>query len=316
MNPKLRILVTGTSGFIAPHLANALALAGYKVFGLQRYVTGRTNYLTCGQVNTEYANLCDYVQVRQLIKNIKPDVVFHLAAMSPVSYSYDRYLEVNETNYIATVNLAEACYRTSENLKHFLFAGTSEEYGNQTEFPIKETAPLKPNSPYAVSKVAANHYLEYMHEAYGFPVTICRPFNTYGRTGTTHFVVERILSQMLNGQEQILLGDPEPKRDFMFRTDHVKGYLSAMLNEDAIGEAFNFCTGQEISIKELVDECARITEYSGDIIWNTIPKRPLDIHRLLGDNTKAKQILNWKPEYTLTGGLLRTAQELQGTCKS
>lgn len=314
MNHNFRILVTGVSGFIAPHIANALALLGYKVYGLQRYVTGRTNYKTCSSVNTVFANLCDHMAIRQIIRDIRPDVVIHLAAMSPVSYSYDRYLEVNETNYVATVNLAEACYRYSENLKQFIFAGTSEAYGNQNEFPILESASYYPNSPYACSKVAAIKYLKYMHEAYDFPVTIALPFNTYGRLGTTHFVVERILSQMLSSQKQLLLGDPEPVRDLLFRTDHVKGYLSVLLREESIGEKFNFCTGKGATIEELVDLCAEVTEWKGDIIWHTIPKRPLDIDCLIGDNSKAKQILNWIPEYSLREGLLRTARELQEQC--
>jgi dTDP-glucose 4,6-dehydratase len=312
---KQRVLVTGTSGFIAPHLANRLAKAGYRVFGLQRYVTGRTNYSTDSKINTVFANLCDHIKIRQLIRDIRPDYVFHLGAMSPVSYSYDRYIEANETNYIATINLAEACLRYDENLKGFYFAGTSEEYGNQITFPIKENARLYPNSPYAVSKVAATRYLIYMYEAYNFPMTVCRPFNTYGRTGTQHFVVERILTQMLNEDPVVRLGDPEPIRDLMFRTDHVDAYLSVLAqsiidDEKVNGEIFNFCTSGGYSIKELVFKCAELVGYTGEIEWNTIPKRPLDIYTLIGDNNKAKSILGWSPKYDLESGLKQTISEL------
>lgn len=305
-----RILCTGTSGFIAPHLANKLADMGHKVYGLERYVTGRTNYRVECKYNKLFGNLCDYPFIVRMIKELKPEYVFHLAAMSPVSYSYDRYIESNETNYLATINLAEACYKFDENLKGFYFAGTSEEYGNQKIFPIVETAKFYPNSPYACSKVAANIYLEYMYDAYEFPMTICRPFNTYGRVGTTHFVVERILSQMINDVNPIMLGDPEPVRDLMFRDDHVDGYISAFAKPEAIGQSFNFCTQHGIGINTLVDLCQQLTGYKGKIMWNTIPKRPLDIHTLIGDNNKAKSILGWSPKYDLESGLTQTIAEL------
>jgi len=309
------VLCTGTSGFIAPHLANRLVDLGYKVFGLERYVTGRTNYTSKHKFMRVFGNLCDTIKIRQIVKDLRPDYVFHLAAMSPVSYSYDRYVEVNETNYIATLNLAEACYRHSENLKQFLFAGTSEEYGNQTKTPIEEDAVLRPNSPYACSKVAATRYLLYMYEAYDFPITICRPFNTYGRVGTTHFVVERILTQMLQSVPVVRLGDPKPIRDLVFRDDHVEGYLSALRTNLSIGNVFNFCTGKGYSIKDLVSLCAKTTNFSGEIEWNTIPKRPLDIDVLIGDNTKAQTFLGWSPKYDLEQGLSQTVKELSELMK-
>lgn len=311
MSDKGKILVTGTSGFIAPHLANRLVDMGYRVYGLERYVTGRTNYQNECKYHKVFGNLCDHMKIRQTVKDIRPDFVFHLAAMSPVAYSYDRYIESNETNYLATINLAEACYRHDENLRQFIFAGTSEEYGNQEKFPIVETAKFYPNSPYAVSKVASNIYLEYMYDAYDFPMTICRPFNTYGRTGTTHFVVERILSQMLNGKDPIKLGDPEPVRDLMFREDHVEGYLSVFNKSVALGQTFNLCTGIGYTIEDLVKLCKTVTGYEGSVVWHTIPKRPLDIHTLIGDNTKAKSILGWSPKYTLKEGLAQTCRELK-----
>ncbi len=210
-----------------------------------------------------------------------------------------------ETNFLGTVNLAESCLREVPHFKHFLFAGTSEEYGNQEKMPIKETTELYPNSPYAVSKVAADKYLQYMRDAYDFPVTILRNFNTYGRRDNTHFVVERAITQMLQ-KKTVELGDPTPIRDFMYVNDHVNSYLTCLGNEKAIGEIFNFCTGRGVSIAQLAELIKELTDFKGDVVWDTIPKRPLDITVLVGDYSKAKQLLGWEPEFTLEEGLRLT----------
>ncbi len=133
------------------------------------------------------------------IREVQPEVVFHLASISPVSYSYDHPNEVLDTNLTGTVNLAEACLREVPHFKHFLFASTSETFGNGP-VPKREDTPQAPNSPYSVSKHAAEKYVLYMWDAYKFPVTVLRPFNTYGRRDNTHFLVERMLVQMLQGE--------------------------------------------------------------------------------------------------------------------
>lgn len=259
-----------------------------------------------------FGDLCDHHAIRQIVRHFQPEVVFHLAALSPVSISYKQPDIVNRTNYLATINLAESCMRLVDDFKHFIFAGTSEEYGNQEYFPIRETARLFPNSPYAVSKVAANLYLDFMRDAYGFPVTVCRPFNTYGRVGTTHFVTERIISQILKGQTNLFLGDPEPVRDLLFRSDHVNAYINVFVQpEKSIGETFNFATGKGFTIRELVEMIRTKTGHKGFVRWNTIPRRPLDIDKLIGDSAKAQQILKWKPEYSLSEGLDQTISEMK-----
>ena len=297
-----KVLVTGGSGFIGSHLIPRLLDAGYDVYSLERYVTGR--YVLGGHrpVKTLFGDLCDFFVIRKIIREIEPDIVIHLASISAVSYSYDHPNEVLEANFMGTVNLAESCLREVPHFKKFLFSGTSEEYGNQETFPVKETAELRPNSPYAVSKVAADKYLRYMHDAYNFPVTVLRNFNTYGRKDNTHFVVERTIAQMLT-EKVVRLGDPTPVRDFLYVDDHVNSYLTCIRSEKAIGEVFNFCTGHGISIAELVDWIKGLTDFKGEVVWNTVPKRPLDIAKLVGDYSKAKKMLGWKPKYTLEKGL-------------
>lgn len=171
--------------------------------------------------------------------------------------------------------------------------------------PIRETAELRPGSPYAVSKVAADKYLQYMHDAYEFPVTVLRNFNTYGRKRNAHFVVERIIMQMLQ-QKTVTLGDPTPVRDLLYVDDHVNSYITCLEDEKAVGQTFNFCTGHGVSIAQLANQIKELVNFKGEIIWNTIPERPLDVATLIGNNSKAKQLLGWKPKFTLKKGLQLT----------
>jgi nucleoside-diphosphate-sugar epimerase len=300
-----KVLVTGGSGFIGSHLIPKLVELEYDVYSLERYVTGR--YVLGGRrpVKTIFGDLRDYFAMRDLIRKIQPDAVVHLAAISAVAYSYDHPNEVLETNFLSTVNLAECCLRDVPHFKHFLFAGTSEEYSDQEDTPIKETAELRPSSPYAVSKVAADKYLQYMHDAYEFPVTVLRNFNTYGRKRNAHFVVERIVTQMLQ-RKTVTLGDPTPVRDLLYVDDHVNSYITCLEDEKAIGQTFNFCTGRGVSIAQLANQIKDLISFKGEIVWNTIPKRPLDVATLIGDNSKAKQLLGWKPKFTLKKGLQLT----------
>lgn len=312
---KMKILCTGTSGFIGNKLATELDKQGHDVYCLLRYVSGR-GLFNERNLKTVFADLTDHFAVRNVVRSVKPDAVFHLAALSPVSLSYDRPQEVIETNFTATVNLAECCMRESPHLQQFIFAGTSEEYGNQKQFPIKETAELYPNSPYAVAKVAADKYLNYMFDAYRFPMTIVRPFNTYGRCRDNHFIVERIVSQMIeNLNGEVKLGDPEPIRDLMYMDDHVNAYLSVLGKTQAIGESFNFCTGKGVTIKELAGKIGDLVGFKGKIMWNTIPSRPLDIYTLIGDNSKAKEMLSWQPRFNLDNGLQLTIKSLMENYK-
>jgi nucleoside-diphosphate-sugar epimerase len=298
----MKLLITGGNGFIGTHLIPKLCEFEHDVYCLERYVTGR--YVLGGQrlVKTVFGDLRDAFAVRKVVREVQPDAVIHLASISAVSYSYNHPIEIMETNFLGTVNLAESCLREVPHFKHFLFAGTSEEYGNQEKMPIKETTELYPNSPYAVSKVAADKYLQYMRDAYDFPVTILRNFNTYGRRDNTHFVVERTITQMLQ-KKAVRLGDPTPIRDFMYVNDHVNSYLTCLGNAKAIGGIFNFCTGRGVSITQLAELIKELTDFEGDVVWDTIPKRPLDIAVLVGDYSKAKQLLGWKPQFTLEEGL-------------
>jgi nucleoside-diphosphate-sugar epimerase len=303
----MRIMVTGATGFIGGRLLERLVeQGGHDLYSLQRYVTGRYVLGADHGVKAVFCDLRDHFAVRAAIREVQPEVVFHLAAISPVSYSYDHPNEVLEANLIGTVNLAESCLREVPSFKQFLFASTSETYGNGP-VPKLEDTPQSPNSPYSVSKHAAEKYILYMFDAYKFPATVLRPFNTYGRRDNTHFLVERMLVQMLRG-DTVKLGDPTPERDLLYVEDHVNAYLTCFNHPKAIGQAFNFSTCDKVTVSDLAEKMRALTGFKGQILWDTIPRRPLDIQVLYGDSTKAKSVLGWKPEFTLDEGLRLTME--------
>lgn len=307
---EMKVFVTGASGFVGSHLVPKLIERNLEIYALERYMTGRFIQDKHDRVVTVYGDLNDHVVIREHIADIQPEYVIHLASISPVSYSFDHPFEVNETNYIASMNLAEVNRKYNHNLQHFLVAGTSEEYGVQEEFPIPETADLRPNTPYAVSKVAMDRYMQYLRDAYSFPMTLLRPFNTYGRKDNTHFVMERIISQMLADKPFIQLGDPSPVRDLMYIDDHVDAYLTCLDNPEAKEKTFNFCTGRGVSISDLVSIIAKEVGYGGGVKWGSGYKRPTEIPILIGDYSKAERLLGWKPTVSLETGVRKIIEHL------
>ena len=307
---RQKILITGATGFIGKELISKLQKSNEnEIHILERYVTGRYT-LDNRNIITHYANLADYSAIRNIVKDIKPEYVIHLGAISAVSFSYEHPIEVTEVDYLGTLNLAEACYHEVPNFKQFIFAGTSEEYGMELTDPkafLKEQSDLKPNSPYAIAKVAADLYLQYMGMAYHFPYTIIRPFNTYCRKDNVHFFIERTITQMLSNPEgKVYLGDPDAIRDWVYVDDHVDAYIKALGNQKAIGQTINICTGNGYTTKETAELIAQMTNFKGEIVWHSTPPRPLDAKILIGDNTKAEKLLGWKPKYSLEEGLKKT----------
>lgn len=310
-----KLLLTGATGFIGKELAAKLVDKGYEVHTLERYVTGRYSFDKSKNIINHYGTLTDFPAIKNIVKDVQPDYVVHLAAISPVSFSYDHYIEVTESNYVGTVNLAEACYREVPHFKQFIMAGTSEEYGmtlTDSKKKLTEDSLLSPNSPYAVAKVAADLYLKYMNEAYGFPFTTIRPYNTYGRKENSHFFVERTITQMLKG-DKVYLGDKSTIRDWIYVDDHVDAYVKTIGNKEAIGEIIQVCSGKGYTTEETAKTIARLTDFKGEVIWNSTPKRPLDARILIGDNSKARKILGWEPKYTLEEGLKKTIEYWKNT---
>jgi len=285
-----RILLTGSTGFIGSHLRPLLEEKGYEVFNLERYVTGRIGKILPYPKNTYFADLTDIYALTKAVNDVRPQIVIHLGAMTAVAYSYAHPQETLNINFLGTVNLAEICTKFPD-ITQFIFASSAEVYGVSKAGIKKESdGELISNSPYAVSKLASEKYLIYLHKAFDFPITIFRPFNSYGRKNDTWFVVERTITQMLK-EDKCYLGDPEPVRDFLYVNDQLNAYLYALENPNAIGEIFNVSSGKGVSIRQLAEKIRELTGFKGEIVWNTLTKRALDIQVLIGDNEKIRRVL-------------------------
>jgi nucleoside-diphosphate-sugar epimerase len=315
----MRIFVTGMTGFLGGKLSQSLKERGHTIGGLVRNVSSadrptaeNTEAMIRGNqfngMSLYYGDLTDYLAVRDALKNFQPDIIIHLGAQTSVAYSFTHHTEVLNTNFLGSVNMAEAAREAVSNLKRFIISGSVEEYGNQDEFPIKEDAPLKAASPYGVAKIAAEKYIKYLFEAHKFPGVIFRNANSYGRRFNHQFVIESMIYQMLNQEPVARLGDPRPIRDFIYSDDLLSAYVMAAESQsDKInGESINVSSGEGISIKDLGHKIATYTNYKGEIKWYCYPPRALEIWNLTIDNTKAKNLLGWKPKYNLDKGLDET----------
>lgn len=307
----MRILITGASGFIGSILAKRLEREGHDVVGMYRYVAdGRYDFY---QLDKKI--ICDIRDRDGVIKAVidsRPDTVYHLAAMSAVSYSFIAPVEVTEVIYIGTMNIVDACHKAR--VPHLINASTSEFYGHQEVFPITEDAIPYPLSPYSVAKVAAEEYIRFMARTESLPYTIIRAYNTYNRSQVhkEYFVIERAITQALR-TGHIHLYTPEPVRDLLDRDSHVDAYVKCLGNTRAIGHEINIGTGYGVTIGEAIELVAKIVhEETGKdikISWDMKPDRPHDIQRLICSNEKAKDILGWKPLYALEDGLRLAVRE-------
>jgi len=316
----MRIFITGMTGFLGDQLASKLLLRGHTLGTLvrnlsssDRAIAENTEAMIRGEkkknVACYYGDLTDYLAVQDSLTDFKPEIIIHLGAQTSVAYSFTHTIEVLNVNFLGVVNMAESARRKLPSLKRFIFSGSAEEYGIQTKFPTKESTILNAASPYAVAKIASEKFLRYLYDAYSFPAIIFRNANSYGRKHNHQFVIESIIYQMYQGKSPIKLGDPTPKRDFVFEPDLLSAYVLAAEsnNKKLLGESINISTGKAVTIKELANKIAKITRYKGKIKWNSFPKRALDIPCLQLDNSKAKKLLKWKPKVTLEQGLKITA---------
>lgn len=242
---------------------------------------------------------------------MQPDIVIHLAAKSEVAFSFDNYLEVSKVNYLGTVALAESQRRLNPNLKLFVMASTMETYGNHAmRYAFDEVTPQFPAAPYSVAKVACEKYLAYMAEAYDFPSVILRQTNTYGRHDNDFFIVERIISQMARS-DLCLLGTPRPWRNFLYIDDLIRLYR-AVVDQLPVGETFVTGPDNALSIAALAEKIARLMDWTGEIVWDTQPVRPGEVHYLNSNPRHAKAVLGWQPEVGLDEGLKLTIEKWVG----
>jgi UDP-glucose 4-epimerase len=309
----MKVLITGILGFIGSHLSAKLVNEGDEVSGLVRRVASR-NMDVIKSISRDISlitgDINDYVSTRNAVKTVNPDVIVHLAALSPVRDSFERPFEYQEANLAGTMNVAHALLELADpSTRKLLIASTAEVYGLQGNIPLVEDLPLKPSSPYAVSKAAADMYVRMMFNSYDLHGTVLRPTNSYGRKFDNSFLIEYLVTQMLKG-EDVYIGAPDSIRDYMFVDDHVKAYVLAIKNKKADGQVFNAGTGVGITNKDLALLIAQRVGFDKKKIKlgaypPGYPYRPVisDQPYLVLDSTKIKKTLNWAPTLNLSEGI-------------
>lgn len=308
-----KILVTGSDGFIGSHLTEELVRQGYEVKAFVQY----NSFNTWGWLDTLPKQILDSIEifqgdvrdpngVRQAMSGV--DAVFHLAALIAIPFSYhspDTYVDTNIKGTLNVLQAARDC-----NTERILVTSTSEVYGTAQYVPIDELHPFQGQSPYSATKIGADRLAESFYRSFQLPVSIVRPFNTYGPRQSARAVIPTIITQLLAGQEEIKLGSLSPTRDFNYVKDTVNGFIEIYKSEKTIGEEINIATQQEISIGQLANELIRQIKPSARIITEEQRLRPekSEVNRLLGSNEKIKSLTNWKPNYTFEEGLSETIE--------
>lgn len=303
-----KVLVTGGEGFIGSTLVDLLleqgadvrAFVHYKPYGDAGYLAGRED-----DVDIQAGDIRDAGRVADVVEGC--DVVFHLAALIGIPYSYvapESYVQVNVTG---THNVLQAVRR--HGVGRLVHTSTSETYGTAITVPISEAHPLQPQSPYSASKIGADMMALSYYNAFETPVAICRPFNTYGPRQSARAVIPTILQQLHAGAKQIKLGAVSPTRDFTFVTDTASGFIAVAESDRALGHAVNLGVGQEISIGDLAAMCIDITGSDAEVVTDEARLRPdgSEVDRLLSDNTRAREWTGWEPKVGLREGLTRTS---------
>jgi NAD dependent epimerase/dehydratase len=309
------VLVTGAGGFIGSHLVEELVKLGANVRAFVRYTSGgnkgNLRYIDQSVENLEIfmGDLKDPYACRKAMRDV--DYVFHLASVISIPYSYRNPREYFENNVFFILNILQAAQELGT--KSVIHTSTSEVYGTAEKIPINELHPLKAQSPYSASKIAADKIVESFYRSFDAPVVTVRPFNTYGPRQSIRAVIPTIITQAL-GQKSILLGDLRPTRDFLFVKDTVRGFLDIARNSEKLyGETLNLGTGVEISIEKLAETICKVTRSKAEIVFDASRIRPTksEVNRLCADISKIKKSLGWKPSVSLEDGLNDTIQWYQ-----
>ncbi len=305
------VLVTGAGGFIGSRLCERLVEEGASVRAFVRY-TSRAEIGLLKQLPPEdlanieiiRGDLRDFSAVEQAAKGV--DTVFHLGALISIPYSYVHPVETVQTNILGTMNILEACRKTGAKLVH---TSTSEVYGTALRVPIDEDHPLQGQSPYSASKIGADKLVESYYRSFDVPAITIRPFNTYGPGQSNRAVIPTIITQALSG-DVVRLGNLGAIRDFTYLDDTVEGFLLAGKAGLWNGETFNLGTGEEISIGAIAELIFKIMGEQPEVKIEQDRLRPekSEVLRLISDNHKAKEALNWQPKVGMEEGLRRTIE--------
>ena len=307
----MKALVTGADGFIGSHLTEMLLKNGYKVRALAQY--NSFNYwgwledvpenenleVVCGDIRDSY--FC-----HRLCRDV--DMVFHLAALIAIPFSYQAPQSYVDTNIQGTLNICQASL--DNKLHRIICTSTSEVYGTAQYVPIDEKHPLQPQSPYSASKIGADAVAMSFFHAFNLPLTIALPFNTYGPRQSARAVIPTIITQIAAGIKEIRLGDTSPTRDFNYVEDTCRGFLELAKCEDAVGETVNIGSNFEISIRETLDLIKDIMHSDVFFVSDEQRIRPKksEVFRLWCDNTKIKSFTDFEPKYGIREGLEKTVE--------
>lgn len=303
-----KVLVTGAGGFIGSHLAERLVDLGANVRGFVHYNSlGRWGWLDTSAVKDELevviGDIADRDSVCNAIQDV--DVVFHLAALIGIPYSYQAPSSYVQTNVVGTLNVMQAALENG--VGRVVHTSTSEAYGTAQYVPIDEKHPLQGQSPYSATKIGADKLAESFFRSFGLPVATIRPFNTYGPRQSARAIIPTVISQLLT-QSELRLGNLSPTRDLNFVADTVEGFLHVASEPKAIGEVINIGNGKEISIGDLTQKIFKLMGKKVSIVSESQRERPeaSEVDRLCADISKARMLLDWEPKYSLDDGLSKT----------
>ncbi len=305
-----RVLVTGAAGFIGSHLTEALAGSGAIVRALDLYNAkndwGNLNFLPpemLDSIEVVLSDVRDPFAVRLAVRG--QEIVFHLAALIGIPYSYVAPQSYVETNVTGTLNVLEAC--RSEGVEHIVHTSTSETYGTARYTPIDEEHPLQGQSPYSASKIGADKLAESYFLSFGLPVSTIRPFNTFGPRQSARAIIPTVISQGLVS-DKLRIGSLSPRRDLNYVDDTVRGFMAVAAHPEMAGQVVNIGFGEDISIGELVDLIGNILGKSFSVETDQQRVRPeaSEVMQLIACNKRARDLVGWEPQTSLTDGLSRT----------
>ncbi len=303
-------LVTGADGFIGSHLVDLLLAEGIKVRALAQYNSFNNWGWLEGNSHENLEVVCGDVRDAAFCRHISQgvDTIFHLAALIAIPYSYVAPESYVDTNVTGTLNMCQAARDLG--VERLIVTSTSEVYGTAQYVPIDELHPRQPQSPYSATKIGADVIAKSFYNAFGLPVVIARPFNTYGPRQSARAIIPTIISQIAAGADEIKVGDLTPTRDFNFVEDTCRGFLALARAEGVEGEEINIATGTEVTMKETLETIARIM--NSDVRYVVDPQRlrpsKSEVFRLCGDNRKIQSLTGWHPQVTLEEGLRRTIE--------
>lgn len=307
----MKVLVTGADGFIGSHLVEELVKKGYEVKAFVYY----NSFNTWGWLDTLPKEVMEHIEIFQgdirdpngvRVAMRDAAAVFHLAALIAIPFSYHSPDTYVDTNIKGTLNVLQAARELGT--QRVLVTSTSEVYGTAQYVPIDEKHPFQGQSPYSATKIGADRLAESFYRSFDLPVTIVRPFNTYGPRQSARAVIPTVITQLLAGKTEIQMGSLTPTRDFNYVKDTANGFISIFESDQTIGEEINIATQKEISIGALAEELIRQINPGARILCDEQRLRPekSEVNRLLGCNAKIRKLTKWQPMYTLEQGLAET----------